>query len=444
MKNKTEIVNRTSKIKVEETVQIYVLKNLPKVVFDYIKQSEAESAQVWNYCKNFHQQARLTRTVWPDRKILQLSTKDINAKLNSQSIQMVCHAFLGNIKTTKELRRQGTFFNYPHKNKKFYSLLWPEQAIHWEENRIVLPMGRNNPSLVLKVKVPKEHGACKIVWKNGYELHISIHREQKENPNGVGNATVDLGEIHLAAVVCDNGNAALISGRGIRSIKRQSQKVIKETDGLARRCKNGSRRHKKIMRAKRKQLSRNKRRVRDLRHKATRQVVQFLQDNNIKQVFIGNPHGIPKSGKGKKQNSRMSLWEYGKDTEYIMYKSKLVSIDGFTGKEWGTSSTCPVCNRRQKVKGRNWNCKGKECLFKGHRDFVGGTNMHPLAFGKKIAFPTKFTYLRPGFLRRTGSSSSLVTGQSSLKEKELSVNTIAFMEKQRVSSLKTDHNSIVL
>ncbi len=442
MKNKTEIVNRTSKIEASKTVQIYSLKHLPKVVFDYIKQSEAESAKVWNYCKNFHQQARITHTYWPDKNILQLATKDIGAKLHSQSIQMVCHAFLGNIDTTRDKRKHGTFFNYPHKDKMFYPLLWPEQAISWEKNRIVLPMGRGNKSLTLKIKVPEQHGACKIVWKNGgYELHISIPTKQKENPNGVSNATIDLGEIHLAAVVCDNGKALLVSGRGIRSIKRQSQKVIKETDGLSRRCKKGSRRHKKIMKAKRKQLARNKRRVKDLRHKATKQVVNFLQDNNIKQVFIGNPHGIPKGGKGKKQNSRMSLWEYGKDTEYIVYKSKLVSIECFTGKEWGTSSTCPVCSHRQKVKGRNWKCK--ECTFKGHRDFVGGTNMHPLGFGKKIAFPTKYTYLRPGSLRKTGSSSSLGTGQSSLKEKELSVNTIALGE-QRVSSLKTDQNSIVL
>ncbi|WP_187288691.1 zinc ribbon domain-containing protein [Acidithiobacillus caldus] len=31
------------------------------------------------------------------------------------------------------------------------------------------------------------------------------------------------------------------------------------------------------------------------------------------------------------------------------------------------------------AKGRNWRCP--ECGFQGHRDVVGGVNMHPLAFG---------------------------------------------------------------
>jgi Putative transposase DNA-binding domain len=70
--------------------------------------------------------------------------------------------------------------------------------------------------------------------------------------------------------------------------------------------------------------------------------------------------------------------------------------------ERGTSSQCPVCGWKQKVKGRVWRCRNPQCAFVGHRDVVGSVNMHPLAFGTKIAFPaenhvsTSRTHAGPG------------------------------------------------
>jgi putative transposase len=89
----------------------------------------------------------------------------------------------------------------------------------------------------------------------------------------------------------------------------------------------------------------------------------------------------------------MSLWEYGKDIDYLTHKSKAAHIMSFTGSERGTSSRCPVCGHTHKPKGRNWDCRA--CQFSGHRDLVGSVNMHPLAYGSHVEFPRSFTYLRP-------------------------------------------------
>jgi putative transposase len=99
---------------------------------------------------------------------------------------------------------------------------------------------------------------------------------------------------------------------------------------------------------------------------------------------------------GRHHNQRMSQWEYGKDISYLTYKAKLAHIASFTGSERGTSSRCPVCGWKQKVKGRVWRCRRPGCSFVGHRDVVGGVNMHPLAFGTKIDFPAQVTCQRPG------------------------------------------------
>ncbi|HET8851317.1 MAG TPA: hypothetical protein VFN02_02240, partial [Ktedonobacteraceae bacterium] len=39
--------------------------------------------------------------------------------------------------------------------------------------------------------------------------------------------------------------------------------------------------------------------------------------------------------------------------------------------------------------------KNPQCRFVGHRDIVGSLNMHQLAFGHTVAYPSRITYLRP-------------------------------------------------
>lgn len=44
--------------------------------------------------------------------------------LNSQSIQMLCHAFLATVDTAQQLRTSGSEeIRYPYKDKTFYPLL---------------------------------------------------------------------------------------------------------------------------------------------------------------------------------------------------------------------------------------------------------------------------------------------------------------------------------
>ncbi len=257
-------------------------------------------------------------------------------------------------------------------------------------------MGRGRQSIVLKVDMPKNAGACKIVWNNGYELHVAVPVEIKETV-GYTKAAVDLGQIHQAAVVTNTGHALVVLGRGIRSIKRYRNKELGKLARMQAQCQKGSRRWRKLQKAKNDLKAKTNRQVRDLRHKGTRKVIDFCQEQGVATLYIGNPDGVRANRCGRKHNQRMSQWEYGKDISYLGHKAEAVSIESFTGTERGTSSRCPVCDHRQKPKGRVWQCR--KCGFVGHRDVVGGTNMHLIAYGEKIAFPYKITYLRPGKIR---------------------------------------------
>ena len=383
-----------------QTVKIYRLTHLSPTLFGRLKAAQMEAAQVWNRCCELHKVARTTHTMWPDRNELQQATKGRFA-LHSQSVQMVVHAFLANIETSQKLRASHPkmHMKYPWKMKRFYPVYWPAQAVSRESGRVVLPMGRGRASIVLHMDLPKASGACTLVWNNGFELHVCIEVPQAECAPGTNRATVDLGEIHLGAVTTNTGAALVVSGRGIRSHKRQCNMRHRQIARRQARCQKYSRRWRKLQRARNTMASRIERRVRDLRHKGTRQVIDFCKEHEVGTLFIGNPHGVRQENKGRHHNQRMAQWEYGKDIGYLTHKSKQARIESFTGSERGTSSQCPVCRHRHKPKGRVWKCR--KCGFVGHRDVVGSVNMHRLAYGEQVTFPRSVTYLRPGPSRRS-------------------------------------------
>jgi putative transposase len=256
-------------------------------------------------------------------------------------------------------------------------------------------MGRGRKSLTFKLDLDFEPGGVKLVWNEGFELHIvrADVARAKETP-GENRATVDLGEIHQAAVVTSTGTALVISGRGIRSHKRLLSKQLGEIARKRSRCTKGSRQSLRLQQARQKRSLLTTRRVRDLRHKGTRRVIAFCEAEKVGRLFVGDPRGVRAKDSGRRHNQRMARWEMGKDIDYLGHKAERARITCSTGGERGTSSRCPRCGNRQKVTGRVWRCKA--CPFSGPRDVVGGANMHPIAFGETVTFPASVTYLRPG------------------------------------------------
>jgi putative transposase len=140
--------------------------------------------------------------------------------LNAQAVQQIVHAFLITIETTRTLRR--------------------------EQGRVILPMGRGNPSLVLPMAFPEDAGACTLVWNRDFELHVCVEVQEAERAPGLVQATVDLGEIHLAAVTTNTGTALIVTGRGIRSLKRQRSRQLGQLAKKQSQCQKHSRRWKNL------------------------------------------------------------------------------------------------------------------------------------------------------------------------------------------------------
>src|SRR5579862_9714245 len=157
-----------------QTVRIFHLKNLSRTTYSLMYEGQLESGRVWMFCRDVHKKARDLREKWPNRDALQKLTKS-KFSLHSQSVQMVCHAFLANIDTACQLKKINRRTRLPYKDKRFYPLLWPKQAIKWEHGALTLPMGRGRGSIRLKADLEGvEIGACKIIWDGSYQLHVVV------------------------------------------------------------------------------------------------------------------------------------------------------------------------------------------------------------------------------------------------------------------------------
>jgi len=130
-------------------------------------------------------------------------------------------------------------------------------------------------------------------------------------------ASVDLGEIHQAAVTTNTGKGFIVTGRGMRTIKRQYNKTLGQLSRLQSHCKKGSKRWRRLQYTRARERGKKERRVRDLRHKGTRQVVEFCRAEGVQTLYVGDPHGVRNQSKGRHHNQRMSQWEYGKDKDYL-------------------------------------------------------------------------------------------------------------------------------
>jgi putative transposase len=399
-----------------QTVRIYRLKDLDRRTRARLKAAQQEAARVWMYCLERHRAARAERTSWPNRDDLQRETRGGTFALHSQSIQMVCHQFLANVETIKQLRPGNPHHRFPYHLKRYMTVQWPAQAVSRQGKRLILPMGRGRKSFSFHLPdLPGQVGAVSLVWRGGYELHLVVPVVPKGDVSAyveqVAQATVDLGEIHQAAVTTSTGKGLIVTGRGIRTLKRHHNQTLGQLSRLQARCQKGSKRWRRLQYTRERVCGKVKRQVRDLRHKGTRLVVDFSQREGVQTLFVGDPHGVRNGNKGRHHNQRMSQWEYGQDKQYLHEKCQQVGIACFSGSERGTSSRCPRCDWKKKPRGRNWTCR--RCGFVGHRDIVGSMNMHPLAFGSRIAYPASLTYRRPGPLRDRRQDKELSPGGTS-------------------------------
>jgi putative transposase len=325
--------------------------------------------------------------------------------LYSQSIQALAQKLEANIATARELRKTDPNVRYPYHSKKYQTVTWKEESIHWlDHGRMLLSNGKNNQPLILPV--PAEYmdvdlRKAELTWRvDHYELCLTIDTGLvNPPPKEIGQtAGVDLGEVNIAAVVTEAGDAIVVSGRALRSVKRLRNKRHAALDSLISRCKPGSKRHRRLVKSKAKASAKMYRQQRDILHKASRQVVEFCQANDVKEIAVGDVRDIQDGvNLSTKSNQKISQWPHGQFMKYVTYKSAEYGMKaGYIPEDYSTR-TCSCCKHRRKnaPRGRRFTCP--RCGAVIHRDANGGSNICSRARYGSYGFVQAQTimYLRP-------------------------------------------------
>ena len=362
---------------------------LEKSHFHHCQQLSQESAKVWNLVRNFFWRTYRKKGIWLSEGAMKRYAKQRFA-LHSESVQAVVEKFYTNLKAARTLRKKNPDIRYPYKNKNWFCVHWKKKAIKIEGRYIHLSNGKGRQGIVFKLPAylvdcqPKRGSATalsprtvELIWRNGYWLSIALDIEGKQQVLGFNTAAVDLGEIH-AITITDGNQSAVISGRELRSVKRNRNRRVGHLSRKQSRCKKGSRRWKQLQAVKSKVMAECHRRTRDLNHKITRIAVDWCIQHDVGKLVIGDVSGISKNTKNEKRLNRknrqkISQWAFYQQRQYLEYKCDEVGIEIVLEPEHGTSKTCPKCGNKHKPTGRNYNCQA--CNLKMHRDVVGACNI---------------------------------------------------------------------
>lgn len=339
--------------------------------------------------------------------------------LHSQTTQALAQKMEANVDTARQLRQSNPNIRYPYRLKQYQMVVWKESAIHWmKDGRLLRSNGKNAPALALSVS--NEYlGAdiCKVelTWRaDHYELCLSLDTgvedpAMKESGQVAG---VDLGEVNIAAVATEAGDSLVVSGRGLRSVKRLRNKRHAVLSSLIAHCKPGSKRHRKLTRSKAKASVKLHRQQRDILHKASRQVVEFCRENEVQSIAIGDVGDIQEGvALGWLANQKISQWPHGQFVQYLAYKARQHGTAVEQIPEDYSTRICSCCGsvKAYAPRGRVYPCPGCGAVFL--RDVNGACNICSRqrygSYGKVQAHTVM--YLRP--LRR---SRAFETGQCCL------------------------------
>jgi putative transposase len=216
---------------------------------------------------------------------------------------------------------------------------------------------------------------------------------------------VDLGVNTLIAAT-DGRKVLLISGRAAKATIQYRNKRLAQLQQAQSACVRHSRRYKRLQRRKYQSLDKSKRRIRDLCHKATRQVAETFPNATC---YVGEPFNAAAQRIGRVQAQQVSAACTRKLIQLLDYKT----AGALTVSEAYSSQTCPVCGERSKHR-RIYRCP--QCRATGPRDVIGAVNILSLGVHGVMlpgrSLPQQVKYLRPWPRQPRSSSGGHPAGSS--------------------------------
>src|SRR5229473_4421532 len=299
--------------------------------------------------------------------------------LHAHTADACVQAFFASLKSWRERRKLGDPDAHPPRKRTWYFRIeYKSTAMRHKDSVLTLSNGKGNAPLVLEW--PWETPKTVVIHWTGtqYEAIATYKIEAQGQPQGNKVAGIDLGEIHMA-VSHDGTETHILNGRLLRSKRQYRNKLQAELNSrIDGRMKKGSKRRKKLIRSKQKQLRKLKQQIKDIEHKQTTRLISTLHANGVQTLVIGDVRAIRQGNDvGSTNNQKIHQWSHGSVRHKLTYKAVRLGMSVVLQEERYTSRTCPVCCHRRKSKpsGRVFHCTNKQCGWTWHRDGVGAINI---------------------------------------------------------------------
>jgi putative transposase len=313
-------------------------------------------------------------TRWSDQRT--------EAPLHAHTIDAAQQGFYKACVVTRALRKAGfPEAKFPYHPKRFRTTIWKNTALRRQGDVLILSNGHAGAKVA--IVIPESlRGVLRFVevrlvydkLARRYTWHLVVEDGKQPKPAPGNNVVgVDLGEIH-PAVVADEQSAIIITCRERRHEGQGHNKRLAQINKAISRRRKGSRRHKRLVRARVRMKAKHSRVARDMEHKISRAVVDAAVERKAGTIVMGDVRDVADGVDcGKVQNRKISEWNHGKIRLYVEYKAPAEGIVVKLEDEAYTTQTCPNCGHRHKPRGRIYRCPS--CGIQVHRDVVGAVNI---------------------------------------------------------------------
>lgn len=276
------------------------------------------AASLWTRMVKIHTRIRRAKWKWPTKTAWERWAKGRFPALSAQSVQQVVADFCDILSATTKARKAGVeTARYPWKTKARYrDVPYTNQDAVIRNGVLRLSHGRGG-NAALRVRVPRTLPGRVVEATLAYGIVRLVCEvpEQAKVPLGplVG---VDLGVNTLVAAT-DGHTAVLVSGRGAKAIVQYRNKSNAELRSRIDRCQRGSKRRKRLVRARYAMADRCARKLRDTLHKATRAVANTFPNSP---VVVGKPFNDAARKMGRVQAQQVSSASTARLIAQLAYK----------------------------------------------------------------------------------------------------------------------------
>lgn len=357
-------------------------------------------ADLWNAMVALHRRIRRLGWDWPSRSRWEKWAKGRFPTLSAQCAQQMIKKFMDCLSSTTALRKaqaergEEVTASYPWRPKRYKEIVYTNQDATIRDGFLRLGNGKGNRPL--RIRLHKEFVApgrlMEVQLGVGdvrmiFEITLEKPGEHAAETKPIGN---DLGVNSIIAAT-DGETAIVVSGREIKAITQWRNKEIAHLDSMISRCEKGSKRRKRLVRAKGRLRASCKRKIRDILHKSTAAVRKQFPGAK---AYVGEPFNDAAQKRGPVQAQLISQHCGRVLIEQLDYKQ-----NGATEVcEAKSSKTCPGCGWLNSCD-RVYRCKNPDCGLVAPRDVIGATNILSIGLYSEMrkhqSVAKKVVFIRP-------------------------------------------------